>query len=172
MHKKAIREIKNLTKPARVKCLKKTFCSEYSLIRLLFLISPILFYSMFMYIGHQLSDNAFGTDKWYSQTFAYILSILITAIDVFIAFLILIFMENPFSVAKDKLILRKHKPLLYFLCVFVQLTNYSFGVYTLYYEIKYIIEFLKTRDIVLASIGGTVSLVLNIACILRDEIWR
>lgn len=65
---------------------------------LLSFIFPILFYSLFMYIGLMLSDYGFATDKWYWQTLTYILSILMTIFDVIIAICLpMIYIFDPFN---------------------------------------------------------------------------
>jgi positive regulator of sigma E activity len=51
---------------------------------LLFFAASLIFYSIFMFIGLMLSDYAFATDKWYWQVLTYILSIILSIVDIFI----------------------------------------------------------------------------------------
>ncbi len=126
------------------------------------IVFPILVYSLFMYIGLMLSDYGFATDKWYWQTLTYILSILISIFDLFIAICLpLLYIFDPFNAeeAGYRKTWRDDKPIGCFLFALLLITNAAFSVYTLYFNIRYILEFKKIRDIVLAGIGGAIVLI-------------
>ena len=79
LHQDAKSKFQVLTEPV-----KRKYISENFLIGLLFFAASLLFYSMFMFIGLMLSDYAFATDKWYWQVLTYILSIILSIVDIFI----------------------------------------------------------------------------------------
>ena len=48
------------------------------------------------------------------------------------------------------------------LSIILIIANIGLCIYSLYYVIRYIIEFRKTRDYVLAGIGGIVIIAMNV----------
>ena len=48
------------------------------------------------------------------------------------------------------------------LSIIIIIGNIGFCIYSLYYVARYIIEFRKTRDYVLAGIGGIVIIAMNV----------
>jgi hypothetical protein len=95
---------------------------------------------MFLFIGLMLSDYAYATDKWYWQVLAYILSLILSMIDLGITMIPPIFFIGILEHDEDAYQYSCLKYTLYFLKVVVG-ANVVFYLYSAYFVIQYIIEF-------------------------------
>jgi hypothetical protein len=110
---------------------------------------------MFMYFGLILSDYAFDTDRWYWQTLCYILSLIIIIVELsltlYLPFIFLVLGDKmPYSRAEHVRTVRhgkkSKKRLKLILYILLLLANIAFSIFSLYFVIRYIVEFKKTRD--------------------------
>lgn len=109
-----------------------------------------------------LSDYIFSTDKWYWQTLTYILSLIIA---ILVLLSTSVFPVNLIADYRDMRMARRLTLCWYFkliVSIMLIIANIALSIYSIYYVIKYIVVFQKTRDIVLGSLGSIIVICLTV----------
>ena len=124
--------------------------NEYFQKTINYFIAPLFVYSLFMYLGLILSDYIFSTDAWYWETLLYILSSIIAFFVIFAS------SYYPAIFIARASIQTKNYTLLRIISIILIISNIAFSIYSMYFVIKYTIEFQKPRDKFLGIMGGTI----------------
>jgi hypothetical protein len=115
-----------------------------------------------MYFGLMLSDYIFSTDKWYWQTLTYILSLIIAILVLLATSALPVYLIADYRDMRMERRLTVWSNLKLIVSIILIIANIVFSIYSVYYAIKYIIVFHKTRDIVLGSLGSIIVIGLTV----------